>query len=75
LEYEELGFFDVHRNQAGQPTHWIALVYKVRVDPNEVVNGEPHKFDDERWFRLNSLPLPLHSQFTAVLEKFKEKLT
>ena len=74
LEYEEFGFLDVHRKHDGKPTHWLALLYRVLVNPKQVTNGEPHKFDKIDWFRLDNLPKPLHSQFPAVLKKYKEKL-
>jgi 8-oxo-dGTP diphosphatase len=73
-EYEELGFLDVHRENDGKPTHWIALFYRVLVNPKQVANGEPHKFDELGWFRLDNLPKPLHSQFPAALRKYKDKL-
>lgn len=73
LEFEEVGFLDVHRKHAGKPTHWLAILYKVLVDPKQVANGEPHKFDELAWFRLDNLPKPLHSQFAAVFEKYGEK--
>lgn len=75
LEYEEFGFLDVHREHAGKPTHWIALLYRVLVDPSQVANGEPHKFDAIDWFRIDNLPEPLHSQFPAVLKKYRTELT
>lgn len=74
LEYEELGFLDVHRTHDGKPTHWIALVYKVLVDSKQVANGEPRKFDEIGWFRMDKLPTPLHSQFPVVLKKYKDRL-
>ena len=74
LEYEELGFLDVHRRHEGKPTHWIAILFRVLVDPKQVKNGEPHKFDEVGWHRMENLPKPLHSQFPAVLKKYKDKL-
>ena len=74
LAFDHLGFIDVHRTDHGQPTHWLALLYKVLVDPAQVSNGEPHKFDEIGWFRIDSLPAPLHSQFPYVLEKYGDKL-
>lgn len=74
LEYEFLGFRDIHRENKGHKTHWIALDFKVRVDRSKVRNGEPHKFDAVEWFRLDNLPQPLHSQFSPALEKYKDKL-
>jgi ADP-ribose pyrophosphatase YjhB (NUDIX family) len=75
LSYEFLGFRDVHREQNGKKTHWIALDFKVLVDPSMVKNGEPHKFDEVAWFTLDTLPTPLHSQYLKFLELYKEKLS
>ncbi len=74
LECEEFGFLDIHRKHDGKPTHWIAILYRVLVDPRQVANGEPHKFDEIGWFTLDALPKPLHSQFPAVLKKYKDAL-
>lgn len=69
-----LGFRDVHRMKDGKPTHWLVLDFKVLVDSKEVGNGEPHKFDDVRWFRREGFPTELHSQAPYFLEKYKESL-
>ncbi|MFA6095107.1 MAG: NUDIX domain-containing protein [Candidatus Paceibacterota bacterium] len=74
LDSEFLGFRDVHREYNGEKTHWIALDYKVLIDREKVKNGEPHKFDEIRWFASDSLPTPLHSQLPAFLQKFADKL-
>lgn len=73
-KYEEFGFLDVHREHDGKPTHWIAILFRVLVDPKQVVNGEPDKFDEIGWFKMNALPTPLHSQFPSVLKKYSDKL-
>lgn len=74
LDFEHLGFRDVHRTHNGEKTHWIALDFKVLVDRKKVKNGEPHKFDEIKWFKLDNLPKPMHSQTPFALEKYKEKL-
>jgi 8-oxo-dGTP pyrophosphatase MutT (NUDIX family) len=74
LDFEFLGFRDVHRVSNGNPTHWIALDFKVRIDPSKVKNGEPHKLDEIGWFRLDSLPSPLHSQFPNFLQLYGHRL-
>ena len=74
IESEFLGYRDVFREQDGVRTHWILLGFKVRVDPAQVKNGEPHKFDDVRWFKMGEFPEPLHSQLPLFLEKFKDRL-
>jgi len=74
LGYEFLGFRDVHRIHNKKRTHWIALDFKVLIDPAQVKNGEPHKLDELSWFTLDTLPEPLYSQYPFFLEKYKDKL-
>jgi ADP-ribose pyrophosphatase YjhB (NUDIX family) len=74
LEHKFAGFRDVHRVQGGEKTHWLALDFHVLLDPTQVKNGEPHKFDAVEWFYIDSLPEPLHSQAGSALEKFRETL-
>lgn len=74
LNFEFLGFRDIKRTQAGRPTHWVSLDFKVLLDPAQVKNNEPHKFDEVAWFRLNELPQPQHSQLQIFLEKYKARL-
>jgi 8-oxo-dGTP diphosphatase len=74
LDYEHLGYRDVHREHKGKKTHWIALDFKVLIDKAKVKNGEPHKFEEIKWFKLDNLPTPLHSQFPKFLELYKNKI-
>jgi 8-oxo-dGTP pyrophosphatase MutT (NUDIX family) len=74
LASEFLGFRDVHREHNSEHTHWIALDFKVLVDRSKVQNGEPHKFDEVAWFRLDAMPTPVHSQFPEFLEKYSDRL-
>jgi 8-oxo-dGTP diphosphatase len=79
LEIEFLGYRDVHRtNEKGEKTHWIGLDFKVRIDPAKAGNGEPHKFDEMRWFPISGFPAspsPLHSQLPFYFERYRDKLT
>ena len=50
------------------PSHWVAVVFAVLVDPATVAIGEPHKFDELGWFAVGALPSPLHSQLPPTLE-------
>ncbi len=59
----------------GLKTHWLGLEFLVEVDRDKVRNGEPHKFDEIGWFRLDNLPTPAHSMQKPLLEKFKDKLS
>ena len=74
LNYEFLGYRDIHRVVEGKRTHWVALDFKVLVDRSKVKNGEPHKLEDIGWFTLNNLPAPLHSQFPKFLELYRDRL-
>lgn len=74
VTYEFLGYRDVHREHEGKRTHWIALDFKVHVDPVKVDNGEPHKFDAVEWFKLEELPEKVHSQFPEFLRLYSDRL-
>ncbi|MDT0458783.1 NUDIX domain-containing protein [Streptomyces sp. DSM 41527] len=69
LGIEQIGVRNVLR---GDPvdSHWVAVVFAVRVAPAEVTIGEPHKFDALVWCAPHELPVPLHSQCGAALELF-----
>ena len=74
IDFEFLGFRDMHRKNGNENTHWVALDFKVLIDPKKVQNGEPHKFDELKWFNFDTLPKELHSQLPFFLEKYKDKL-
>ena len=74
LKKEFLGFRDVFVEYGGKPNHWIAFDFKVLVDRTKTGNGEPHKFDDVRWFPRGDLPAPLHSQLPTFLAKYADRL-
>ncbi len=76
LAFEFLGYRDVHRENQGVKTHWIALDFKVLVDPVKVKNGEPHKMDEVKWFTFNNMPAmeESHSQWPEFLRLYKNKL-
>lgn len=74
LASEFLGFRDVHREHEGVQTHWVALDFKVRVDPDKVTNGEPHKFDEVRWFTTMPTDEEVHSQIPRFLTLYRNKL-
>ena len=74
LNFEFLGYRDVHREHQEKPTHWIALDFKVRVDPVKVKNGEPHKFEEVKWFTFDTMPENVHSQFPNFLNLYRKKL-
>lgn len=76
LDFEALGYRDVHREVNGQPTHWIALDFKVLVDPTKVKIGEPNKMDAVEWFSLDSMPAmeESHSQWPEFLRLYRDKL-
>jgi len=74
ISHEFLGYRDVHRENNGIKTHWIALDFKVLIDKSKVKNGEPHKFEKIGWFKINNFPTPLHSQLQYAIDKYKNKL-
>lgn len=69
-----INYFDLFREHNGQKTHWIALVFVVEVDRNQVKNGEPHKFEEIKWVRLDQVPEPLHTSWAKVLPQVIDQL-
>ncbi|MFF5211253.1 NUDIX domain-containing protein [Streptosporangium sp. NPDC000396] len=69
LEIETIGVRNVLREEP--VSHWVAVLFAVRVDPAAVAIGEPHKFDELGWFAPDALPYPLHSQLTESLTLFR----
>ncbi|MEI7809956.1 MAG: NUDIX domain-containing protein [bacterium] len=74
IKYEFLGYIDIFRKMNEKNTHWVSFEFLVLVDRSKVINGEPHKFDEIGWFKLDNLPKPLHSVAPIILERFKDKL-
>lgn len=70
-----VGYNETFRVINDKKVHWVHLHFLVEVlDPSEVKNGEPHKFDEIGWFRLDALPSPLHSATAADLIQFKDQM-
>ena len=74
INFEFLGYRDVHREYNGKSTHWVALDFKVLVNPNMVQNGEPHKFEKVDWFTFDKIPDNIHSQLPNFIKKYKNKI-
>ncbi len=74
LEIEYVTTENVIREHNGKMTHWIKNLHWVLVDPEKVVNNEPHKIEEMGWFNFDSLPSPLHSQIVAEVEIIKNFL-
>jgi 8-oxo-dGTP pyrophosphatase MutT (NUDIX family) len=62
---------DIFRDHEGQKTHWIAVPFFIKVNPQEVKNGEPHKIEEIKWFSIKELPDPLHTGFAQTFNKYK----
>ena len=74
LDYEFLGYRDVHREHQGEQTHWLAFDFKVHVDRTQVINAEPQTIGAIAWYSLDDLPQNLHSQIPSTLECYRHKL-
>jgi 8-oxo-dGTP pyrophosphatase MutT (NUDIX family) len=74
LDYKFMGYRDLFREINGKKSHWLTLDFVVHVNRDQVKNGEPHKFDEIGWFKLDALPSPLHSGAPAFFEKNKKKI-
>ncbi len=72
LELKFVTANNVIRKHNGKKTHWIALLFTVKVDPQQVELGEPEKMEAIGWFPFDSLPSPLHSMFLEHFEIVKK---
>lgn len=63
---------NVLRKNGQEDTHWIALIFAVRVDPKQVAIGEPDKMEEIGWFQAGSFPEPLHSQTLRHFESVEQ---
>ncbi|HSE34610.1 MAG TPA: NUDIX domain-containing protein [Candidatus Paceibacterota bacterium] len=69
---ERLPAHDIFREHNGKKTHWVAVPFFVKVERSEVRNNEPEKIDEIGWFRLDTLPEPLHTGFRYTLDRYRE---
>ncbi len=75
LRLDYVGYYDVFRTSVdGYPTHWLAMLFSVKVDPAKLKILEPKMVDDYGWFPLHKLPTPMHSQFSKIMQKYGAKL-
>lgn len=58
----------------GETNHWIIHPYIVRVNPDEIQIGEPHKMEEFAWFKLDALPENMHPGVAHDLETYSEFL-
>ncbi|MFF1613939.1 NUDIX domain-containing protein [Amycolatopsis sp. NPDC058278] len=65
LTIETIGARNVLREVPA--SHWVAVIFAVRIDPAEAAIGEPHKFDELGWFSPDSL----HSQLAESIRLFR----
>lgn len=74
LEIEHVTTMNVLRNNNGTPTHWIANVHLVRVNPETAGIGEPHKVDAVEWFHVDALPENLHTMLPSQITLVRDRL-
>ena len=67
-ELKQIGAYNILRENNGKRTHWIGILFKAKVDPDQVKIGEPEFMEELGWFSKNNLPSPLHSNFMTILK-------
>lgn len=72
FELHFAGVNNVLRKHKGIQTHWVCLIYAVKVDPKKIKIGEPDRIDEIGWFSKSKLPKPLHSMYLTHF-RFAEK--
>lgn len=74
---ERLPYYSLLRENAGIPTHWIALPFIIQVSHQEAKLNDPGAMESLQWFQLDALPQPLHpgnifafKNYGEILESF-----
>ena len=61
----------LRKNHDNKKTHWIALLFVAKVDPEQVKIGDPDAMDEIGWFSENNWPKPMHSYFDSCYDIIK----
>lgn len=69
---EQAPAHDFFREKDGKKIHWVVVPFVIKVNPDEVKNGEPHKIEELGWFSVKNLPQPLHTGFDYTFHKYQE---
>lgn len=72
LEIVQLGVYNNIRENNGTTSHWVNVVYGVKVDPAQAKIGEPHKMEDIGWFTPDALPAPGHTTLQRMVQFAKD---
>jgi len=54
-------------------THWLIITFIIKVDRKNIILGVPKKMIELGWFRLNSLPKPLHTGAKYTLNHYESE--
>lgn len=75
LKVDFIGYSDVFREtEDHQPTHWLAMYFAVKVDPDKVRVMESDMVDDSGWFVIGNFPKPQHSQMQKFFDQHSASL-
>ena len=61
------------RKHNGQKTHWLIITFIIKVDRKKVKNCDQEKIKEIAWFKLSSLPQPLHTGAQYTLTHYKNE--
>ena len=71
---KELPPISLNREHQGTKTHWITFPFVVRVLRESVIRGDPVSMAEIAWFRMDSLPSPLHSGMQVILNRYQNEI-
>lgn len=71
-ELMHVGTWNVVRKNNKTKSHWVAIIFKVKVDSDKVKIGDPEKMDEIGWFEEENWPNPLHSKFKEIWQSIKD---
>jgi 8-oxo-dGTP diphosphatase len=64
----------LRHNREHIPTHWIALLFAVKIDPAKVKIVDPEKMTRIGWFKPSEFPEPRHSMLMRHFNLVKKDI-
>lgn len=65
----------LRKNEKGEKTHWLVIVFLVEIEKGTEENREPEKFAEIGWFHEGAWPKGLHSMLLADFEIAKSAMS
>ncbi len=74
LRVDHIAQLTLLREHEGMPTHWLANIFAIKINPDDAKIMEPEKNLEMKWYALDALPEKLHTAPKNIIDNHKNKL-